>query len=309
MQSLYILITALLIDIICGEAPNRFHPVAWLGHLISFETRYRPRQGNKRQIIYGLFIVLLTVSFITSVIYLGMQALKEINILVYILASAYLLKNTFSLRGLWQAVERVKKALSADDIQNARKKAQALVSRDVNKLDRPQLISAAIESCAENLCDSFVAPLLYYAVFGLPGAVCYRIVNTYDAMIGYRGKWEYTGKTAARWDDVFNYIPARISGFIIVIASALCKANAANGWRTMLAQHGMTASPNAGWSMSAMAGALNIPLEKEGEYRLGTGTAVAEVAAISRSQAVMLTAAACWAVLLISKEVIVYAAA
>lgn len=308
MLAIYILVLALLIDIICGEAPNRLHPVAWLGKLINFELKFSPRNSSRRQFIYGIAVVVITASAFTLLIYFALKAIQNFNIVIYVLLSAYLLKNTFSLRGLWQAVERVKKYLAGGNITGARLQAQALVSRDVESLDRQQLISASIESCAENLCDSFVAPLFYYALLGLPGAICYRIFNTFDAMVGYHGKWEYTGKFAARLDDVLNFIPARLSGLFIILSSPLCKANTGSGWRTMLDDHGITESPNAGWTMAAMAGALGVSLEKQGVYKLVGGTAETSLDSISQSQAILLTASTCWVLIILVKEIVVYAA-
>jgi len=231
--------------------------------------------------------------------------LLSLNPVIYVILSAYLLKNTFALRGLWQAVEDVKLCLRRGDPAGARLKARALVSRDTSDLSGEQLISAAVESCAENLCDSFIAPLFYFAVFGLPGAMVYRIVNTFDAMIGYRGRWEYTGKFAARLDDALNYIPSRLSALLIVTASGVCRADAGGSWRTMLAQHGRTNSPNAGWSMGAMAGSLGVTLEKSGEYTLTGGSARLCVSAVTQSQAVMLMSAGMWGIIIAAVEVLV----
>ena len=309
MEGILILVLALLIDLTLGEAPNRFHPVAWLGKLVSFELKLMPGSGRIRQFIAGLLMVLVTTGALTLGIHLTLQYIQPLNIFIYILLSACVLKNTFSLRGLWQAVEKVKNELAANNVHAARRQAQALVSRDVDALNRPQLFSAAIESCAENLCDSFVAPLLYYGLFGLPGAICYRIINTFDAMIGYHGRWEYAGKFAARSDDVLNYIPARLSGLLIIPASALCKGNAGEGWRIMLAHHAATESPNAGWTMCAMAGALNIRLEKQDCYALGHDLNEIVPDSVTRSQHIMLAAAVLWTLLVLAKEAACYAAA
>jgi adenosylcobinamide-phosphate synthase len=307
MTGLLILLSALLLDIVAGEAPNRFHPVAWMGNFISLLLKTRPSVGKVRQFIYGITVVIFTALIIVATVYFLLLFLQKLNIVVYIVVSAYLLKNTFSLRGLWQAVQKVKTSLQLAAVTEARTDVRALVHRDPENLDDKQLISAAIESCAENLCDSFVAPLLYFAIFGVPGAVVYRIVNTYDAMIGYHDEWEYTGKFAARLDDVLNYIPARLSAIFILAASALCKTRPASGWKTMLAYHNKTESPNAGWTMSAMAGSLDVVLEKAGHYRLGNGEQELSLAAISESQAIMLVAASIWGLMIIGKEVLVAA--
>jgi adenosylcobinamide-phosphate synthase len=307
MTGLFIILAALLLDALIGEAPNRFHPVAWLGSFISLQLKIRPRSGSARQFIFGTAMVILTILVIALPVYILLSYLQNLNTLIYILISAYLLKSTFSLRGLWQAVQKVKESLQSKGIVAARCEVRALVERDPEYLDEKQLISAAIESCAENLCDSFVAPLFYFAILGLPGAIAYRTANTFDAMIGYHGEWEYTGKFAAQLDDVLNYIPARLSALFILGAAALCRTRPASGWRTMLAYHGKTESPNAGWSMSAMAGSLDIVLEKTGHYRLGDGEQELSLAAISESQTIVLVAAVMWGLLIIGKEAAVAA--
>jgi adenosylcobinamide-phosphate synthase len=235
--------------------------------------------------------------------------LPNLTTIAYILFSIYILKNTFSLRGLWQAVQKVKISLAAGDMVKARRHSNALVSRNTGNLSLEQVISAAIESCSENLCDSFIAPLFFFAIFGLPGAAAYRIVNTFDAMIGYHGKWEYSGKFAARLDDVLNYIPARLSGLFIVLASAIRGADFAGSWRTMLGRHGRTESPNAGWTMSAMAGALGITLEKPGAYSLNGGGRELTLDTMTSSQQIAVAAAAIWAVMVAGVEVLIGIAA
>jgi adenosylcobinamide-phosphate synthase len=330
MTGAYVLLGALLLDLLAGEAPNRFHPVAWLGKFISFQLRLAPSAGNVRQFIYGAAMVILTTAIITLPLYFltcycGTAAqichceaaaaaaaicpiavfLPNLTTIAYVLFSIYLLKNSFSLRGLWQAVQKVKISLTSGDLDKARWHTNALVSRKTENLSREQVISAAIESCSENLCDSFVAPLFYFALFGMPGAVAYRIINTFDAMIGFHGKWEYTGKFAARLDDVLNFIPARLSGLFIVLASAVCGAGVAGSWHSMLSQHSRTESPNAGWTMSAMAGSLGITLEKPGAYCLNGGGRELTPATITRSQQIVVAAAAIWVMIVTGIEVLI----
>jgi adenosylcobinamide-phosphate synthase len=275
-----------------------------LGKLISLELKLKP-EGKNYQLAYGIIIVLATTVFIIILFYFILPYFQSLNYILYVAVSAYLLKISFSLRGLWQAVEKVKRALLTDRITAARSDVKALVQRDPNNLNEQQLISAAIESCAENLCDSFVAPLLYFSILGIPGAILYRIVNTFDAMIGYHGEWEYVGNFAARFDDVLNYIPARLSALFIIIAAAICRTDAASGWRTMWMQHGRTESPNAGWTMGAMAGSLGVILEKTGHYKLGNGGSLLALSSIDKCQVILLIAAAIWGFIIIGKEVII----
>jgi adenosylcobinamide-phosphate synthase len=178
-----------------------------------------------------------------------------------------------SLRGLFAAALEVARHLADEDLPAARRALSwHLVSRPTSDLDAGHIASGAIESVAENLTDAYVAPLAFFLVFGLPGAALYRAVNTADAMIGYRdGALEHFGKTAARLDDVLNIVPARLAALAIVTAAPLANSNARAAWSTLVRDHAATASPNAGWTMSAMAGALEVTLEKRGAYRLGDG--------------------------------------
>jgi adenosylcobinamide-phosphate synthase len=122
---------------------------------------------------------------------------------------------------------------------------------------------------AENASDSFVAPVFFYALFGLPGAVFYRAVNTLDAMIGYRGRYEWLGKASARLDDALNWIPARITAALLLAGGAVMGLDARRGARILARDGALTESPNAGRPMAAMAGLLGVELTKAGHYRLG----------------------------------------
>ncbi len=144
-----------------------------------------------------------------------------------------------------------------------------IVSRDTSALPPELVAAAAIESVAENASDSFVAPVLAFAAFGLAGALAYRAANTLDAMIGYHGRYEHLGKAAARLDDLLNVVPSRLAAALIALASPFGGGDAVRAWRIARRDHGRTESPNAGWPMAAMAGALGVELEKVDHYRLG----------------------------------------
>jgi adenosylcobinamide-phosphate synthase len=190
-----------------------------------------------------------------------------------VVIEALALTTMLSLRDLVRAARRVQAALRGGDLDAARSAVgRDLVSRPTARLGAGQVAAATIESVAENLTDSVLAPVAFYLAFGLPGAFVYRAVNTADAMIGYRhGTLEHFGKVAARLDDALNFIPARLAALAIVGAAALAGADAGGAWRTMLGQYARTASPNAGWTMAAMAGALRVRLEKPEHYVLGDG--------------------------------------
>ena len=269
MEPLLVLFLALVIDLLLGEPPQVVHPVVWMGKVISFWKRLAPVQDARSQLLYGSGMVLLTISIFALPAYFLLFYMSEISSIAYIIVGASLLKSTFSFKELRRAALEIKVLLTKDNLKEARARMPALVSRETQSLGKPALVSATVESVVENTCDSFVAPLFYFLCFGIPGAVAYRVVNTLDAMIGYHGKYEYLGKVAARLDDVLNFIPARISGMLLVIAAYLSKKDGRNAWQVMLRDHDRTESPNAGWPMSAAAGALRVRLEKEGYYSLG----------------------------------------
>ena len=182
----------------------------------------------------------------------------------------WLLKTSFAVRALLSAAEKVRVPLQEGDLTAARAALGSLVSRNVTTLSPPLLAAAVIESVAENASDAVAAPILFYMLGGLPAVFAYRALNTLDSMWGYHGdRYEYLGKAAARADDLANLLPARLTGLALVAASFLTGHSAAGAWRTMWRDHRKTASPNAGWPMSAMAGALGVELEKVGHYRLG----------------------------------------
>ncbi len=263
---------ALALDLLMGEPPNRVHPVAWIGRLLDWGRRLGRASSPFGLVASGggvlIGVLLLAVGVATAASWvagrLGWPGL---------LIEAGLLKLSFSLRGLVSAAMGVTRALDVESLEEARRRVgRHLVSRPTADLSDRHVASAAVESVAENLTDSVVAPLLFFLVFGLPGAWAYRVVNTADAMWGYReGQLEHLGKVPARLDDLLSWIPARLAAIGIILGALLARQSATNAWRAMWSEHGRTASPNAGWTMAAMAGALGVTLEKPGAYRLGSG--------------------------------------
>lgn len=302
-----VLALALALDWAWGEPPARFHPVAWLGRLISLQDRLAPRSGAGAQVAYGAAMVVLDVALFALPLYYLLGYLAAAAPLAYVIVGALWLKIAFSLRLLRGAASGIPKLLLADKMDEARFNLRSLVSRDTNSLDKPHLASATIESVAENTGDSFVAPLFYFLILGVPGAIGYRVANTLDAMVGYHGRYEYLGKAAARLDDVLNYIPARLTALLLMLSAFLTKKDGANAWRILRRDHGRTESPNAGWPMSAMAGALDIWLEKVGHYKLGGEHSPPSVEKIDASLQLMLASAIIWSVICLAIAVVPFA--
>jgi adenosylcobinamide-phosphate synthase len=214
-------------------------------------------------------MTLVTIGLFTAPVYFILLYLKSLSFVAYVVVGAALLKSTFSLRGLRQAAIDIKRLLVKKRLGEARFELRSLASRDTGGLSKPLLVSAAVESVAENTSDSFIAPLFYFLLLGIPGAIAYRVVNTMDAMVGYHGKYEYSGKFASRLDDILNFIPARLTALLLVLATFLSGRNGGTSWQIARSEHSKTESPNAGWPMAAVAGALNVQLEKVGHYKLG----------------------------------------
>ena len=262
-------VLALTIDVAVGEPPARLHPVVLIGKAIDLLGAIEPRAPGP-QLVYGVIRV-LTVAGGAALV--GRAAERRLQRLPWALragVAATILKSTLSLRGLAAAGGRLERDLEAGDLGAARLAARALVSRPTDRLGPALLASAGVESIAENAADSVIAPLLYYALGGLPAALGYRAANTLDAMIGYHGRFEYSGKAAARLDDLLNLVPSRLTAGLLVVAAALAGGDVPGAVETLRRDRGATRSPNAGWPMSAMAGALGIRLEKPGAYVLGS---------------------------------------
>jgi adenosylcobinamide-phosphate synthase len=255
-----------LIDVAIGEPPSAVHPVVWMGRLVGALERRRPRGRPGAEFAYGVFTVLVTAGAAFVAGLLLTLVLDRLPWWLALPAGAYALKTTFSLRGLVRAGRDVRRALASDAVA-ARASLAALVSRS-RDLDPPLIVSAAVESLAENLTDSVVSPLLYYALFGLPGALAYRAINTMDAMLGYRDHREWVGKAAARSDDAANWLPTRIAGLLLVAVSAV-KGTAGRAWWAFRTQHQPRHGPNKTLAIATMAGSLGVQLQKPGAYVLG----------------------------------------
>ncbi|MFP3854451.1 MAG: adenosylcobinamide-phosphate synthase CbiB [Anaerolineales bacterium] len=283
LSFLTILLGAAIIDLFLGDPPDRWHPVAWIGRVIHV-TEKRAPGGKTAQLLYGAGLLAVGVFLISGFFVLVEQWLpadRPLGLLVHII----LLSLSFSFRGLRMAGKRVGNALRAGELDQARRwLGWDLVSRPTDQLSEGQVAAAVIESIAENLTDSLMAPLLAYALFGLPGAWVYRFVNTADAMIGYRSpEYEYLGKPAARLDDLLNWIPARLASLAMVVGAPFAGASWSGALRAIRADRQATASPNAGWTMAAAGGALGLQLEKTGHYTLNRSGREAVAGDITRA--------------------------
>ncbi len=281
-----VLLLALLLDLALGEPPNRLHPTVWIGNTVALAERIAPgaEVATTLQLAFGAGMALLIPAVWGAAAWALIFGLLQLHPLAYVIVVAMLLKTTFSVRMLHRVAAGIGSILTAGDIAEARRQMSALVSRDTSQLTTGQMAAGAIESVAENITDSIVGPLLAFALFGLPGAVAYRAINTLDSMVGYHGRYEYLGKASARLDDLVNLVPARLAALLLWLSTAALPDMAAGrAGRMMFAHRGRTESPNAGWTMAAMAGGLGVTLEKLGHYRLGDPAPEPEAQHIGRA--------------------------
>ena len=276
---------AVLLDLCFGDPPNRFHPVVAMGNWIACTRRIAASQNDSIRLCIGSISLALGVACAFAIGWGVEQISRIVPFLVAVFLQALVLKSTLSIRSLASAAGSVAIALRDGDLELARQRvAYHLVSRDVSNLDECALSAAAIESVAENTSDSCVAPLFFFAVAGLPGALVYRFVNTSDAMLGYRTKeLEWFGKPAARLDDLLNLIPARLTALVMLLVGHVYGKSRRAAFVVWLRDHRLTASPNAGHPMSAASGLLGVLLEKRDLYRLGAEFPPPKINAIGAS--------------------------
>ncbi len=250
-MKLIIFLLALALDFAIGEPPALIHPVVWFGKVIEFLDKHYKRRAPILDFIVGSLGAIVVIGF---AFFLSKIPDFLPNWLV-IVVGAYLLKSSFAIKSLALHVKNTIR----ENIEEQRKYVSLIVSRDVKSLDRAHLNSAAIESLAENITDSVVAPIFYYLAFGLSGALVYRAVNTLDAMIGYKNeRYLYFGKLAARLDDLLNFIPARIT---VLLFLPFNPGKVLQYWRKAKFKL------NSDKPIAAMSAVLGIWLEKEGVYR------------------------------------------
>lgn len=271
VESAAILALALLIDAVFGEVPDRFHPTVWMGNVTAY-VKPRIRNANPRVekangvlLCVGVAALFAVPAFV--IVFLTRLWLGPIP---YIVVSAALLKFTFALKCMRMYTLPIAEALEQGDIEDAKRWLHFIVRRDPATLDQRLVISAAVESIAESTTDGVTSPLFFFALFGVPGAFAFRVVNTLDSMVGYRDAANVNiGWFSAKVDTVLNYVPARLTGALMVLATLLLGERWRDSWRIMLRDRRNMVSINAGWTIGAMAGALGAQLEKPGVYKLG----------------------------------------
>ncbi len=258
------------LDCLLGDPLGRAHPVVLMGKLISFlENQLRPRfpktpQGERT----AGTIMALTVPLVSADVGLLLLLLAwRLHPWVYLILSSFLCWQCFAARCLMTEAKKVVTCLEQQGLGAGRRQVSMLVGRDTENLTEEQVVKAAVETVAENTSDGVVAPLFWMALFGAVGGLFYKAVNTMDSMVGYKNdRYLHFGRFAAKFDDVVNFIPARLSALAMIASAFLLRLDGQNAWRIWRRDRRNHASPNSAQPESACAGALRVQLGGSASY-------------------------------------------
>ena len=274
IESIMIVVFALALDFTAGDPKSKHHPTAWIGSLIAQLTPNAKKLGK-----LGGFLLVLTITAVVSTLLIALDiginfiSVNYIEFIISIIAGSILLKATIAIRGMEKHALAVVESTDQDNLDAARDKLAMIVKRNTKKLDKNHILSGVLESVSENTVDGITGPLFYFALFGLPGAFVYRIINTIDSMIGYKNPiFINVGWFGANCDKILNYIPARLTAFVMVLSAMIVGADWKNSYQIMKRDGTKTESLNAGYPMAALAGALQTKFEKIDHYSLGEGS-------------------------------------
>ncbi|QLH05299.1 cobalamin biosynthesis protein [Nitrosopumilus oxyclinae] len=277
IESIFVIGFAILLDLKFGDPKNKYHPTAWIGTLIAKLT---PMAKNEHPVIEkfgGVCVVTITSGLVILLLFvlnigISLITIDYLSLIVFVIVGGLLLKTTIAIRGMEKHAKSVIESLDEDNLDLARIHLSMIVKRNTKNLDKNHVLSGVLESISENTVDGITGPLFYYALLGLPGAFVYRIINTADSMVGYKTDiFKNVGWFAATCDSILNYIPSRLTGIIMIISAAILQNNWRESYKIMIRDGKKTESPNAGYPMAALAGALETKFEKINHYKLGDG--------------------------------------
>lgn len=278
-QSFYfmaiILFLAITIDLIFGEPPWKppyvLHPTVWMSKITRTLLSFFKNKNPKIEKINGVILALMVMLIFVLPLYLCLKLINStLGILFYLPIAAIILKTSFCIRLETELAKAAIQHVKGNNLQKAREHASLFSRRDVENLTGPQVVSAVVESISENLTDFKLSPLFYYTFFSVSGAVAFRVINTLDGTVGFKDEEHINiGWFSASLDTLANYVVARLSVFLVVLASFVLKENYKNAWKIAVRDRKKISSVNHGWTVAAMAGALQVRLEKPGYYAVG----------------------------------------
>ena len=267
---IYALILGFVLDLIFGDPRCLYHPICLIGNLIArAEKPFRAAfpKTEKGELAAGVFFCIFVVAVSTAVPFGLLYLARNINFWLYFALLTFWSFQILATKSLKTESMKVYDALKEGDLEKARYAVSMIVGRDTQALNEEGVAKAAVETVAENSSDGVVAPLLFLAIGGPVLGFFYKAVNTLDSMVGYKNdKYLYFGRFSAKLDDVLNYIPARISGLLLVAASPLAGLSISGAWRIWLRDRRNHASPNSAQTEAAAAGALEVQLAGDAYY-------------------------------------------
>ena len=277
LEGIVIVGFALLLDFLIGDPKTKYHPTAWIGKLIAVLVPFTRNNSPKKELFGGILIVFAVVAIVSTLLValdfgISLLTIDAISLVVSLVVGSILLKTTIAIRGMQKHALAVVDALEKDDLDSARNHLSMIVKRNTKHLDKNHISSAVLESVSENTVDGITGPLFYYAIFGLPGAFVYRAINTIDSMVGYKTSlFRNIGWFGANCDTILNYIPSRLTGLVMILSALILGYNWKESFYIMRRDGKKLESPNAGFPIAALAGALGTKLEKINYYAVGDG--------------------------------------
>jgi len=261
IQHLLAISLAIVIDRVIGDLKHLPHPVRWFGQLISFfEERLNK---NRQRKLKGIVMVLLVIAIAVFITYIIITFCYSLHPFVGIISEALLISTTIAQKSLKDAGMEVYYPLKKGDLTQARTKLSHIVGRDTDQLEEAEIVRGTVETIAENTSDGITAPLFWSLIGGAPLAIFYRVVNTCDSMVGHKNeKYAAFGWASARLDDILNWIPSRITGFLMILTKKPTKRK----WRLLFRDAKKHASPNSGWCETAVAIQLGVQLGGSNTY-------------------------------------------
>lgn len=270
MMTLGAIVAGFILDVIFGDPHWLPHPICLIGNLIGFLEKNLRRllaPGKTALLLGGALMVVIVLSLSFAVPYALLMLAEQVNPWLRFALETIMFYQIFATKCLRDESMKVYTALHNNDLEDARVKLSWIVGRDTKELTAEEVTKGAVETVAENTADGIIAPMFYMFIGGAPLAFLYKGINTMDSMVGYKNdKFLYFGRCAAKLDDVANFIPARITGILMILASYFLNMNAAGAWKIFWRDRYNHLSPNSAMTESVTAGALNIQLGGDHYY-------------------------------------------
>lgn len=270
MMTLGAIVAGFILDLIFGDPHWLPHPICLIGNLIGFLEKNLRRllaPGKTALLLGGALMVVIVLSLSFAVPYAVLMLAEQVSPWLRFALETVMFYQIFATKCLRDESMKVYTALHSNDLEDARVKLSWIVGRDTKELTAEEVTKGAVETVAENTADGIIAPMFYMFIGGAPLAFLYKGINTMDSMVGYKNdKFLYFGRCAAKLDDVANFIPARITGILMILASYFLNMNAAGAWKIFWRDRYNHLSPNSAMTESVTAGALNIQLGGDHYY-------------------------------------------